>query len=802
MLKSPPKSFRRCIHRSMLVAILCSPIFAVRSAQAATPIDCNSVYIDVNGSTQIYSVNTSTAIVTPTATLPLASAFGIAVLPGTPPTLYSDSTGTNHITSTNGTTTTNNTSATFTGYGGGMGADVSNRLFYFGSPNTAANTQTLYQFATPTSAAASIKTIGSTDLVWGQIRPGDMMSDGNGRLYYFGTIGGTGTVNYLFYVDSNNVAHRLGQYNGGVGIGVAFDSAGKIYTLDSTNLYKIDLTNGFSATLVGSTKTAANVTVPGIDMGSCALPVLNPDFSATDAIVKKVRNVTTGETLGATQNKASQNDILEYQITIKNSGNLPSDTTKFSDAIPTGTTYVAGSTKTYDSTGTTTTNPATAVADLTGGVAPFTAAATGTPPGATPATAAGMLVNTFGQFSGIVTAGAANAVVVKFQVKVTATNGIIPNAATVTYPKQAAAAGGIAGALTIASQTSNFAKTTLSIKVSGTVWNDLDLSGKSGTIFTTGELGTNASSTNFYAYLIDSTNKVIASSPISATGTYSFPSVPPNQTGLKIELSTTPPSSPLSSMTVPTPNLPTGWKNTAALTISPISTILADVPNEDFGIVQGANVILVKRVTGIKPVGASAWVRTTNPNELVSPTALNTVVHNPLDLANNDKNSNWPNTSYLVGAYDAGKIKPGDELEYTIYYLNTQGASASSLKICDPIRGRQTYTPGSMQLLPGGVSTPISLTDLATDTTIDRAYAYGAAVPTGLPTVVPPPDCNIGGTGYTVPTTDRDNGGLAIQLTGTGATKQPNLSAIQGATAAGTPTTSYGWFRFTTKVDR
>jgi hypothetical protein len=209
----------------------------------------------------------------------------------------------------------------------------------------------------------------------------------------------------------------------------------------------------------------------------------------------------------------------------------------------------------------------------------------------------------------------------------------------------------------------------------------------------------------------------------------------------------------------------------------------------------GAKALLVKRITAIKPAGTTTWVRTTNPNEpAATATPLNTVVHN---TANDASTINWPSATYLVGAVDAGKIQPGDELEYTIYYLNaqTQGTSATSLKICDPIRGKQTYTPGSMQLLPGGVvdipANRITLTDLATDTNIDRASSYAAGAA--------PTDCNASNS--TILTGTRDNGGVAIQIVGTGATVQPNLSAIPGATTAGSPTDSYGWFRFTTKVD-
>ncbi len=212
----------------------------------------------------------------------------------------------------------------------------------------------------------------------------------------------------------------------------------------------------------------------------------------------------------------------------------------------------------------------------------------------------------------------------------------------------------------------------------------------------------------------------------------------------------------------------------------------------------GAKMVLVKRITAIKQAGTSTWIRTANPNEPpATATRLDGVVHN---TANDAATIYWPSTNYLLGAVNAGTIKPGDELEYTIYYLNaqTQGTSATTVKICDPIRGKQTYTAGSMSLSAGGAA--IGLTDAVDPATgADRANAYGKAA---LPTVVAAPtDCNIGGTGYAVPTTDRDNGGVAIQLTGTGATNQVNLLTIPGATAVATPTTSYGWFRFTTKVD-
>jgi uncharacterized repeat protein (TIGR01451 family) len=202
----------------------------------------------------------------------------------------------------------------------------------------------------------------------------------------------------------------------------------------------------------------------------------------------------------------------------------------------------------------------------------------------------------------------------------------------------------------------------------------------------------------------------------------------------------------------------------------------------------GAKLLLVKRITGIQPTGSTTWYRTTNPNETgATATVLNTVVHNPLDTANNDTNATWP-SNYLVGAYNAGKVKAGDSLEYTIYYLNAQGANASNVKICDPIRGKQAYVAGSMQLQPGSSNAPIILTD-GVDLTVDRANSYAAG---NVPT-----NCNAANT----TATGIDRGGVEIGITGTGSSVQPDLTLLTGATSSGTPPTSYGWFRFRTKVD-
>jgi parallel beta-helix repeat protein len=214
---------------------------------------------------------------------------------------------------------------------------------------------------------------------------------------------------------------------------------------------------------------------------------------------------------------------------------------------------------------------------------------------------------------------------------------------------------------------------------------------------------------------------------------------------------------------------------------------------------NAAKVILVKRITKIDGL-------TTNPNDS---TKILTAVLDSTATSNDDLGKKWP-SGYLKGLVDAGKVKPNNTIEYTIYYLNEGNADASALKICDPIRGSQKYVPGTMKLSVGGAAA-IGLSDAIS--TGDLANTYGAAA---LPTVVTAPtDCNISATNLTTNLAkdadgnvitnasgnvlSTDNGGVAIQLVGINGTS--NLTAIPGATGTVIPPNSYGAFTFTTRVN-
>jgi uncharacterized repeat protein (TIGR01451 family) len=548
------------------------------TAVMAAPLSCSSIYADVNGGTAIYSINTTTAALTSAATLPVSSNVGIAVINvGGVPTLYSDSLSPIHLNYTNGTTTGNTTAATFSAtYGGGLGADTSGRLFYIAKIS---GVQHLLRFNTTTAPAVDVGAITGPvgDLIWPKMSPGDMMSDANGRLYYFGSdyalTGGLYT-NYLYYVDASMVAHRLGSYTSTqVGIGVAFDPSGTIYTLNANLLYKIDLTAGFSATLVGNTGNGSL-----IDMASCALPAMNPLVSAT----KTVQDITTVQNPATIVNT---NDILQYNITVANTGNLPSDSTKFIDIIPAGSTYVAGSTQLCNAAG-----AACAVISDVSGIAPFV----GT----------GTLVKTAGQGAGILLPGLTNNAVIKFQVKVTSTGipASIVNTGQISYPT---VSGGTPTTNTPNTTTTSVPVAVPPVTLSGTVFDDTDGSKlKNGTEILTTATGLNA-------VLVNTTTGLVVAKTTVTSGAFSFSNVTGN-TNYTVQITT---ATATVGSAPPAITLPSNWVSTGENLNSTIDgtvdSILAvpvttsNITTANFGIEQLPTTTAVTGTSQTNPGGTT-----------------------------------------------------------------------------------------------------------------------------------------------------------------------------------------------------
>ena len=120
------------------------------------------------------------------------------------------------------------------------------------------------------------------------------------------------------------------------------------------------------------------------------------------------------------------------------------------------------------------------------------------------------------------------------------------------------------------------------IPITGKVWDDSNKSaaGTFSNINSVGEVGANAT---LYAILVDPvTDKVIATTPVAADGTYTLPGCPLNGDSMPLILSAT---AGVVGSDAPTPSLPNGWENTTPLSRL-VSTAFAGLSGIDFGIQQ------------------------------------------------------------------------------------------------------------------------------------------------------------------------------------------------------------------------
>jgi uncharacterized repeat protein (TIGR01451 family) len=247
------------------------------------------------------------------------------------------------------------------------------------------------------------------DTIYSTLKYGDVASDANGRIYWYASVNGSG-ASYLYRIDKNTLkTTNLGATGPTAASGLAFNSSGQLITTtvpsSTTSTYSINPATLASSSLGTVSGLPANQVI--YDLASCYMPTLDPNIG----IAKSVANITTSQSPAITANVGN---TLEYTVTITNTGNLASDSTTLSDAIPAGTTYVASSTKLNG----------TAVADISGKM-PYDPTSTGK-----------RLVNTTGQPLGAVLVGATNAAVVKFRVTINASGlpTTITNTASAGFP--------------------------------------------------------------------------------------------------------------------------------------------------------------------------------------------------------------------------------------------------------------------------------------------------------------------------------------------------------------------------------
>ncbi|PSB03490.1 hypothetical protein C7B64_08365 [Merismopedia glauca CCAP 1448/3] len=347
------------------------------------------------------------------------------------------------------------------------------------------------------------------------------------------------------------------------------------------------------------------------------------------------------------------------------------------------------------------------------------------------------------------------------------------------------------------------------VTVSGTVFNDAD----SSKIQDGSETGTNAGGLN--AILVNSNNKVVATATVDANGIYTFDNnVPTNGTyTVLITTATAAPGDDPPTITLPTNWVSTGenFKGTADATVDSKVSFgvgITNITGANLGIKQlTPKLLLLKRITAINDN------TTSNPND-------NTLLNQFVDGGTNsddDNNPNWPTpvNTYLPGAINAGLVKPTDEVEYTIYFLNTN-ATSKNVKICDIVPDGQTFVekayntaiphpldtsngalPADTGIALGFSSTALPttpsvyLTNIKDTATGDRGQFYPAGDP-NTPAMCKKFDSsgNVTATGATANT----SGAVVVEIV-------KGSDTIPSATGSGTPSNSYGFIRFRAKVN-
>ncbi|MGF1937123.1 MAG: lamin tail domain-containing protein [Nostoc sp. ChiQUE02] len=208
--------------------------------------------------------------------------------------------------------------------------------------------------------------------------------------------------------------------------------------------------------------------------------------------------------------------------------------------------------------------------------------------------------------------------------------------------------------------------------------------------------------------------------------------------------------------------------------------------NNNGAMTANAKLLLIKRITRINNQDLTDIV---DGRSDVPSNAANYV---PEPYASDDSDDKWP-AGYLRGLINAGTVKPGDEVEYTIYFLSKGPSNATNVKFCDLVPSNTTFlatafngqTPGDGGLagadqgiaLAVGSNTPtVYLSNIQDASDRGRFYpANDAATPS---------QCGI-----------NTNGAVTVDIT-----RSPILPNLPAATGSGTPANSYGFVRFRAKV--
>ena len=156
----------------------------------------------------------------------------------------------------------------------------------------------------------------------------------------------------------------------------------------------------------------------------------------------------------------------------------------------------------------------------------------------------------------------------------------------------------------------------------------------------------------------------------------------------------------------------------------------------------------------------------------------------------NDSDPNWPSKTYLQGAIDGGIVKPGDEVEYTIYYLNTGNNSAKNVRICDRLHKSLVF---QTQFDPANIATVGKGINFTPGNSTSQYLTNGAGDDRGfLSTLGSLPDnCNLASN--PTDSASLSNNVLVVDVVN-------GVDYLPGAISPGNPPNSFGYIRFKAKI--
>lgn len=203
------------------------------------------------------------------------------------------------------------------------------------------------------------------------------------------------------------------------------------------------------------------------------------------------------------------------------------------------------------------------------------------------------------------------------------------------------------------------------------------------------------------------------------------------------------------------------------------------------------NLLLVKRITKVN--GGTTSVAGDNLAAYKQEEAY-VYDDNTIEAATPPDTDKWPNTTgkasstFLIGGTDGGRTRPGDEVEYTIYFLSTGNIDAADVQLCDKVPDFQSYVPDAFNSVTPGPSGGVGANRGMLVEYNGNTFSYTNDADGDIAQFFPPGSALPAACNGTAAQTE-DNGAIVI-----------NLGNLPNATSAGTPTTSYGAVRFRATV--